>query len=416
MNAILISIGDELLIGQVVNTNASWLGARLTEIGVTVTRTIVIGDDRELIRKEIEAAAAAADVVIAGGGLGPTHDDVTREAFCDMLGCDMRMDEEQLELIKRRFADRGIELNERSIRQALAPSACRTLPNHHGSAPGLACTVGSARIYALPGVPDELKGIFNDGILPELAASADEIEQTTFLIFGPTESALADSLADLNDLLGADLTLAFLPSTGGIRLRAMRRGNDPELHGRYTRLLTGIRERAGEWIVADRDESLAAALGDLLTERGLTLAMAESCTGGMIGALLTDIPGSSTYFLGGIIAYAYEAKETFLGVPSDMLLAYGAVSREVAETMAREARDRFGADIAAAVTGIAGPGGATDTKPVGTVWIAVATEQGIVSKKFLLGKERPTVRTRAANIVLDMIRREALRLEVPTAG
>ena len=218
MTATIISIGDELLVGQVVNTNASWLGDQLTRIGCRVLRVEAIGDERELIRREIEAAAQASDVVIVSGGLGPTHDDVTREAICDLLGCDLAVDREQLGRIERRFAERGIELNERSRRQALAPAACRTLPNDYGSAPGLAFTVGSARVYALPGVPSEMKGIFTDQILPEIGGAAGDIDQKTYLAYGITESALADVLVDTIPLLDHEVTLAYLPSAGGIRL------------------------------------------------------------------------------------------------------------------------------------------------------------------------------------------------------
>jgi len=411
MTATILSIGDELLIGQVVNTNASWLGTQLTDLGIRVRSILAIGDDRGTIRREIERAASIDEVVIVSGGLGPTHDDVTREAICDLLGCDLHTDLEQLRRIERRFADRGIELNERSIRQAAVPSACRTLPNEYGSAPGLAFTIGATRVYVLPGVPTELKGIFTDRIAPELRREDASTDRMTILVFGPTESALADRLADLNALLADDLTLAYLPSPGGIRLRAMR--HTESARERYEKLIEGIRSGAGEWIVTERDEPLHVALGRLLTQRKLTLATAESCTGGMIGEMLTETSGSSVYYLGGVISYANSAKREMLGVSEEDLTNHGAVSREVAEAMARGARERFGSDLAVSVTGIAGPTGGSPEKPVGTVWIAVADADGVSAKRMQFGNERTITRLRAANVALDMVRRRALRA---TAG
>lgn len=411
-NAVILSIGDELLIGQVVNTNASWLGARLTELGLRVDRVLAVGDGLETIRREIAAAAGESAVVIVSGGLGPTHDDMTREAICELLGCGLELDEEQLRSIERRFAERGIELNERSRRQAMVPAAARRLRNDYGSAPGLAFTIGDARVYALPGVPSELKGIFTDHIAPELADIGGEIEITTFLIFGPTESALADRLSETVELLDDDLTLAYLPSMGGIRLRAMRRGQGEDVRRRHARLIELIRERCDAgWIVSDRGETLPEAVGRLFQERGLTLAAAESCTGGMIGMQLTEVPGSSGYFLGGAVSYANSAKEILLGVDAGLIERHGAVSAEVAEAMAAGIRERLGADVAVGVTGTAGPGGGSQEKPVGTVWIAVASSRGTSSRRHQLGREREVVRTRSAALALDMARREALELQ-----
>lgn len=409
MKATVLSIGDELLIGQVVNTNASWLGQRLTELGVDVEQILAVGDDLEVIRAEIERAAARTGLVIVSGGLGPTHDDMTREAICALLDCDLVLDEEQLGRIERRFAERGIELNERSRRQALVPAACRRLPNDYGSAPGLAFDVGNASVYALPGVPSELKGIFSDRIAPELRATSGEIETTTFLVFGPTESALADHLNETVALLDRDVTLAYLPSTSGIRLRAMCKGSSEDAHERYGRLVEIIRRKGEGWIVSDRGESLAEAVGRHFRECGLTLATAESCTGGMIGMMLTDVPGSSDYFLGGTVTYANAAKVTLLDVDQELLDRHGAVSREVAEAMARGIRRRLGASIAVAVTGIAGPGGGTPEKPVGTVWIGISSERDTCAQLYTLGREREIVRARASGIALDLARQEALR-------
>lgn len=411
MLATIISIGDEILIGQVVNTNAAWLGDQLTRLGLRIDRVLAIGDRRELIRSEIEKATAASAVVIVGGGLGPTHDDVTREAICDILGCDMDLDAAQLERIEARFAASGITMNERSRLQAMAPTACRVIPNDYGSAPGLAFTLYDATVYVLPGVPSEMRGIFSDRIVPELGKLAGDVEQKTFIVSGVTESGLADHLIESIPLLDTDVTLAYLPSAGVIRLRAMRLGQGEDARGRYSQLLELIREKAGTWIAGEQDETLAAALGRTLKERGLTLATAESCTGGLIGELLTETPGSSAYYLGGAVSYANSAKTELLGVDPGLLAEHGAVSREVAEAMARGARERLGADIGIAVTGIAGPDGGTPEKPVGTVWIAVASERGARAARYQLGRERSYIRQRAANTALEMARREAMEAD-----
>ena len=405
MTCSILSIGDELLIGQVVNTNASWLGDQLTALGVAVVAINTIGDGRETIAQEIQRLAATSDLLMISGGLGPTHDDLTREAICDLLGCGLRVDEDQLRRIEQRFAERGLQLNERSIRQASVPEACRTLVNNYGSAPGLAFTIGSCRAYALPGVPSELKGIFTEEITPEIASEARAIDRQTFLIFGPAESALADSLQGLNALLGNGVSLAYLPSFGGIRLRAMRNGSGADTRQRFQQLVEGIATLAAKWIVSDRDETMAEAVGRLLAERGLTLSVAESCTGGTVGMMLTEAPGSSSYFLGGIISYANSLKREMLGVAESDLREHGAVSQQVAVAMARGVRERTGSDLAVAVTGIAGPDGGSAEKPVGTVWIAAVSSGQTMVERFQLGRERNVVRTRAANIALNLVRR-----------
>ena len=415
MNATIIAIGDELLVGQVVNTNATWLADQLTRIGWHVRRVIAVGDNPAEMRAEIESAVAASDAVVMSGGLGPTHDDRTRDVICAMLGCGLVSNEEQLERIRVRFAERGVTLNERSIRQAEVPELCRVLPNEYGSAPGLAFSIGASRLFALPGVPTEMKGIFADHIIPELAELAGRIEQQTFLLFGVPESTLADTLAETEALLSDTVTLAYLPSSGMIRLRAMRWNTEPDTQARYSALLEIIRAKARPWLVSDRDEPLAAALGHVLRERGIRLAVAESCTGGLIGALLTDTPGASEYFLGGVVSYANEVKQGLLGVSAESLGQHGAVSREVAEQMASGALRAMGAELAVSVTGIAGPDGGSDAKPVGTVWIGVATLAGCYAECFQFGRERDVVRQRAASMALELARRAAMALPSATA-
>ncbi len=407
MNSRIISIGDELLIGQVVNTNAAWLGARLTEHGYEVDSIVVVGDDRVAIRAAIEGACGQPGVVFVSGGLGPTHDDVTREAVCDLLDCELVEHAAQLERIERRFAARGIEVNERSRRQALVPAGARAIENEHGSAPALEFDFDQATVYVLPGVPHELMGIVDDVVMPRLIEHAGDVESRTFLVFGPTESSLAHSLEDFSRDLDRHVTLAFLPAFGGIRLRLMRRGGDSDAHDRYVELERGIRERVESNLVSDDGATLAEAVGRLLRERRYTVAVAESCTGGLLGAMLTDVPGSSEYFTGGIISYDNRVKVTDLGVNSEVLDREGAVSEHVAREMAIGVRLRLETTFGVAITGIAGPGGGTEAKPVGTVWIAVAGPSDVTVRVFNLGDRRSVVRERAACIALDMLRRMA---------
>lgn len=403
MTAALLSIGDELLIGQTVNTNASWLGAQLARSGVRVVQVVTVGDVLELIIEEIDRGTRVADVVIVSGGLGPTHDDRTRDAICAMLKCELRLDEEQLERIERRFAERGMEMNERSRRQAMVPTACTVLPNEMGSAPGLRFLWNDKPVFVVPGVPYEMKSIAEDSILPELRARRGALRMRTWLTLGIIESALADVLeAETIPLLDSDVSLAYLPAPGGIRLRAMCESDEADATARYEKLCEAIDRLAGEWIIANRDTSVAELLGEELLKRGLWLVTAESCTGGMIGAHLTSMSGASRWYLGGTVSYANEVKRSLLGVPPETILAHGAVSRETVEAMARGGLERLGGDVSIAVSGIAGPGGGTPEKPVGTVWVAVAYGDQVRSERHQLGRDRETVRMRAVAVALNL--------------
>jgi nicotinamide-nucleotide amidase len=408
MNVSIVSIGDELLIGQVVNTNASWLGQTLTAAGCSVRSVVAVGDDHDAIATALRRAAKESAIVITSGGLGPTEDDLTRGTICRLLGCDLVYDNDQLARIEKRFTERGYEVNERSRRQALVPSACRVIPNEFGSAPGLSFELDGSTIYVLPGVPSEMKGIVTTRIIPEIARDR-RVERADFLVFGPTESELAHMLEDVNPLLGDGITLAYLPSPGGIRLRLLAIDSSEGVRERFESITAMIRKVVAGSLVAEEDTTLQVVLGRMLKEKGATLATAESCTGGRIGEMLTDAPGSSAYYLGGVVAYANSAKIDLLGVVPATIEREGAVSRRTAEEMAEGARRRFASTIAIATTGIAGPDGGTPEKPVGTVWIAVSSESRTVALSFSLGGERAIVRQRASAIALDMARRELLK-------
>lgn len=401
----IIAIGDELLLGQTINSNAAWLGDELASIGWRVMRVVTIGDDRQQIADVIRDETMRSNVVITSGGLGPTHDDVTRAAICDLLGCELEDDLAQLHLIRERFRARGIEPNERSLLQARVPSACVRLPNHHGSAPGLKFAVGDATVYVLPGVPSELRGITNDSILPALADRGGYLDRRTFLVVGVAESVLADALAETEPLLDVNVTLAYLPSTEGVRVRVMLLSEDPDAEQRFINLVAMIRTLAAEWIVSDCDEPLAGAVGREFTRRGMTLGTAESCTGGGIGEAITAIPGASTWYCGGVIVYSNVLKTVLLGVPPELIEEHGAVSDKVAAAMAVGAMRCIGSDVAVAVTGVAGPDGGTDQKPVGTVFIAVASSRGVDVRDYRFSGGRAEIRERTVTAALDLIGR-----------
>ncbi|MBC8145720.1 MAG: nicotinamide-nucleotide amidohydrolase family protein [bacterium] len=326
----------------------------------------------------------------------------------------MAIDEQQLKRIEARFAASGFSVNERSRLQALVPTAARVLSNDYGSAPGLEFAIDEARVIVVPGVPSELKGIITDHVLPTLT-SGDSIDRKTILVFGPIESELANTLADLAPLIDAAVSLAYLPSPGGIRLRAMRIGNVPDVVKRFESLVEGIRQRVHSWIVSEDGSLMPEAVGKALREHDMKLCTAESCTGGLIGKLLTDGAGSSDYYVGGVVSYSDSVKSSMLDVPAETIAKHGAVSEQVARAMSEGARKRLGADIAVSVTGVAGPGGGSDAKPVGTVWISVATEHETRAKLFHLGRERDVIRQRAAYIALNLVRRTVLGwVDLPT--
>lgn len=401
----LISIGDELLSGRTVNTNASWLGEQFASMGYRVDAVETISDDRGVIRRAVENASAVADLVVVTGGLGPTEDDVTREAICDLLDCDMKIDDGQLELIRRRFAELGRAVTERNERQARVPSACEAIPNSRGTAPGLSFRYGRGTVYVLPGVPTEMRGLFSL-LRSERIPPAEGFTERVWVLYGIPESHLADRLEPVTAMLDEKLGLAYLPAEGPIRLRLVRYAGDAEAQERYERAASMIESLAAEWIVSDRNEPLAATLGRELTELGLTVATAESCTGGLIGAAITDIPGSSLYYPGGIVSYGNRQKEELLGVPGELMEEHGAVSDAVALAMAAGARERLGVDYAVAVTGIAGPDGGTPEKPVGTVWIAVASGEGVRGHLFRFRGERDTIRRYTVNAALAAVIRQ----------
>ena len=416
MKAQILSIGDELLIGQTTNTNATWLGEHLSLLGVQVDRIVTVPDDASAIHTELDRAYARAPLVLTTGGLGPTHDDLTKTIVADYFGVEVDIRDDLLARVQRYYERRGRSMPEKARSLAEVPVGFELLENPVGTAPGLwyadASGTRERLIAVLPGVPSEMRAIFSAAVEPRLEARADvrDVQHRTLLTTGIPESSLQEKIGDLSDWLDGALRLAYLPSTSGVRLRITAHGTDPEdAQQRIDALESELRDRVGRYIFGTGDDTLEGVLGDMLRERNLTVATAESATGGLIGHRLTKISGSSDYFLGGIIAYANAVKESVLGVDPSALMEHGAVSEPVARQMAQGARRAVGADIGIATTGIAGPTGGSDEKPVGTVWIGYADADTVHARRLQFVDDRALNKELFGTGALDMIRRQLLR-------
>jgi nicotinamide-nucleotide amidase len=413
MNAYIITIGDEILIGQVMNTNAAFIGEKLSSVGIPVEYMTVVGDDEEKIVAEFERAAASCPIVLITGGLGPTHDDVTRSAVCRFFRTDLVVHPEARRNIERLMKARNLPWSKAAEDQALVPRTATPIANRYGTAPGMWFEEKGIYFGVMPGVPYEMKAMMESFVLPRLSklAHGQIISHRILKTTGIPESFLAQKLGDVNGLTrGA--RLAFLPSPKGVRLRITAQApTAEEANKKLDEVEARIREKANKYIYAVGEIDLEVTLSELLIGKKLKIALAESCTGGLIGDRLTNIPGSSAYLLADIVAYSNDAKTKYLNVPEVMLRDLGAVSKEVAEAMARGVRETSGADIGISVTGIAGPSGGTTEKPVGLVWIAYSDEKETVALKFNFGDERLRVKERASQAALELLRRKILHIE-----
>ena len=414
------TIGDELLLGYTIDTNGAHLARELAALGVSVVRRTTVGDGADEIATAVRDALDRTGAVITTGGLGPTADDLTKPAIAELFGRGMRMDEEYLAALEQRWLARvGRAMPASNRQQAMLPEGARTLVNRHGTAPGVWLEDDRGRWVAmLPGVPREMRGMLADELLPVLrerrrAAAPDAdppvVRARTLRTTSVAESALADRLGDL--ARGVDgLSLAYLPGREGTDLRLVARDRPAaDADAALAAAAARVRERVGEFVYGDDDTDLAAVVLDACRRRGLTIAVGESCTGGLLGARLTSVPGSSDVVLGGVIAYSNAVKTAELGVPEAMIAEHGAVSEPVARQMASGARARLGAGIGVGITGVAGPGGGTPEKPVGTVWVAVdvdGAEPRAVRNPFV--GDRDEIRFRAAQFALDLVRRAVL--------
>lgn len=408
MFAEIITIGDELLIGQVINTNSAWMAESLNGIGIGVVQMTSIPDKAKAIINALDQAGNRANIILITGGLGPTRDDITKNVLAEYFGGRLIRNEEAFDMIKEFLGSRGVELSELNLGQAMVPDNCTVIPNRWGTAPGMWFRKDGRDWISMPGVPYEMKGMMTGTILPELRKKYDlpVIIHKTVITQGIPESHLARMLENYEDNLPADIKLAYLPSPGMVRLRLSITGKDREktenlINSELARLLNIVSDH----VVGTADQKLEKIVGELLVERGSTLSLAESCTGGMIAHLITSVPGSSRYFMGSVVAYSNKIKEKVLSVSAESLARYGAVSEQVVSEMASGVLRYFGTDYSIATSGIAGPDGGTLEKPVGLVWIAAGSREKIITEKFNFGTLRETNIQRASLTALNMLRK-----------
>ncbi len=411
MKAHIITIGDEILIGQIVNSNAAWIAERLTNIQVNVVSTSVVGDDQRQIMQEFKWAIDANDIVLVTGGLGPTHDDVTRKCIVDFFKTHLVLDEDVLNDIKNFFEIRGRKITKTNEDQALVPLICTPIRNSRGTAPGMWIEKDDKIFVAMPGVPIEMKGMMENFILPRLDSKTEKLKvvvRKNLLTTGIPESILFDKLGDLDVLLNGS-KLAFLPNQFGVRMRLTVEGETEEIaKNKLDEIEQKIRPLVGRYIFGKESELLEEVVARLLTDRGLKIAVAESCTGGLISNRITNLSGSSKYFERGVITYSNAAKVELLHVDEDTILKSGAVSLEVARQMAEGVKAVSGCDIGLGVTGVLGPTGATENKPVGLVYIGLCDDKICTAKEFRFGDDRLLNKDRASQAALELLRRHLL--------
>jgi nicotinamide-nucleotide amidase len=406
----IVGVGTELLLGQIVNTNAAWIGQRLADVGWDCLRHTAVGDNEARIAEVIREALGRADAVIITGGLGPTQDDVTREALAAVAGAPLVRRPELEQWLRERFGRMGVRrMAEMNLRQADVPEGARYIDNPRGTAPGLIVELDGKPAYAVPGVPREMEGMLEQVVLPDLAARAGEgraIVSRTLRTAGVGESRLAERLTPLWEEAGTgEVTLAYLASPGEVRVRLTAVGaTREEAMAEIAPVEARVREELGDIVYGTDDETLEAAVGRLLRERDATLATAESLTGGLLGGRITGVPGSSDYYLGGVVAYATDAKASLLGVDQELLAAEGPVSEPVAAAMAEGARKAFGADLGLAATGVAGPTEQSGRR-VGTLCLAAADSAGTVTRTLTAPGDRTQVRNWTSAVALDLVRR-----------
>ena len=418
--ASICTIGDEILIGQITDTNSAHISRALNSLGIKVSKMVSIGDDHNLIVESLKKELQENEIVITTGGLGPTKDDITKKALAELSeSTSYKTDQRQLEIVHRILSARGLDILDINLAQADVPENCEVIPNRLGTAPVMVFRFPEERfghkatLYSLPGVPFEAIGALDD-ILNDIKEHyfLSDIYHRTVMTYGIAESALAEMIADWEDNLPADMHLAYLPNAlTGVRLRlSIYGGMREDQEARIENELKGLHAILGDIIYSDKDDTLESAIGEILKASGKTLSTAESCTGGMISSLITSVPGSSEYFLGSVTSYANSVKENVLGVPSKIIEEYGAVSSECVSAMAEGVRRLTGSDYSVATSGIAGPGGGSDQKPVGTVWIGISSHMGTetFSLRFNSDRKRNIERfsSSALHILLKRIKNE----------
>ncbi|MBN2455301.1 MAG: competence/damage-inducible protein A [Sedimentisphaerales bacterium] len=404
--ASIVSIGNEILTGRTIDTNAAYLSGKLLSIGIPVVSSYTIGDDIDLIVRALKLASDDADIVLATGGLGPTDDDLTRQAFAKFLGAELQMENELLQKVQNFFIKRNLKMPEKNKIQAYIPVGAEALSNNLGTAPGIKAKVKTKLLIAMPGVPSEMTQMFEESVMPVLKSriSDQAIVQIRLNCFGAGESYIVENLGNLMQR-GRNPQINCTVHCGVVTLTILA---EADTHSHAQQMAQKdeklIREKLGKLIFSKGDKSLAEVVGRKLTERKKTLTVAESCTAGLLAKLVTDVPGSSNYFTAGWITYSNQAKISELKVGAELIGEYGAVSQQVAEAMAQGARKKARADFAIAVTGIAGPSGGTKQKPVGLVYICVDSAQAAHTQRIILPGNRNAIRTRAAQTALNILR------------
>lgn len=405
MNAGIIIIGDEILIGQVVDINSSWISREMNKIGFRTETVITVGDDGKSISDAIDRCLEVADVVFMTGGLGPTKDDITKKVICEKFGTELVLNEAVLANVAEMLGRRGIAMTENNRGQALVPATATVINNAVGTAPGIMMERNGKLLFSMPGVPFEMRYLMEHEIIPLIKKhyNLKPVFHKTLLLTGIAESILAEKISDWEDSLAKNVRLAYLPAYSSIRLRLSVYQPDDNTEAYISAKVKELEQIVPENIIAYEDIKLEELVGKLLKDKHCTVATAESCTGGKVASLITSVSGSSEYYKGSVVSYCNEVKADVLGVSRADLEKYGAVSSTVAEQMASGVRRLLKTDYAVATTGIAGPTGGSDEKPVGTVWIAVATPTRVVSRKYVFGKDRSINIERFAASALSML-------------
>lgn len=408
INASVITIGDELLIGQVIDTNSAWIAQELNKSGIWLRRRISVGDNKEEIIRALDEESRDTPIMLITGGLGPTADDITKPVLCEYFGATLVVNAEALANVKAIFAKLNRPMIERNVKQAEVPDKCTVIPNSRGTAPGMWFEKEGKIFVSMPGVPHEMKGMMTDYVIPRLRQyfTFPFIDHRTLLTFGIGESFLAETIKDWEVQLPGHLKLAYLPNYGMVRLRITGSDSDNDrLQETLNNEFQKLKALVGEWLVAAEDISLSQVIGKMLQQNKQTLSTAESCTGGYIAHLITSVAGSSAWYKGSVVSYANEAKENMLGVQKNTLLSAGAVSEDTVREMVHGVMVKMNTDYAVATSGIMGPNGGTAQKPVGTVWIAAGSRSNIITAQFNFRHNRARNIEMTASYALNLLRK-----------
>lgn len=414
MKAGIITIGDELLIGQTINSNAAWLGQELSSLGIDIYRSVTIRDDRESILSVVEEYFNAVDLILVTGGLGPTKDDITKETLCEYFETELELDQNVLERIRTYFEARGKEMLQSNVKQAELPKDSLTIENKHGTASGMWFEKSGKILVSMPGVPYEMKSIVSDEVIPRITAKfgIEGSYYQTLMTQGVGESFLAQEIEDWENRLYADgLGLAYLPSPGIVKLRITSSKGTQDA-GLIKGYFDELKKRLPKYVYGENGESIFEVVGDLLRDQNATLSTVESCTGGGIASSFIDFPGASDFFEGGLVTYSNELKMKMANVREVTLREYGAVSEQTVIEMAKGGKEVMDVDYTIAVSGVAGPDGGTDEKPVGTVWISVAHPNGVIAKKYLFGDHRGRNIEKTKLYAANLLRRVLLGIDI----